>query len=90
MAVANYLVRPIKYSAVVWDGTNVTDVNTVCQLSHWSFTADNGGTAHTPFGNSFTVATGMWAVAGDGTVQFLGDTDFQNQFIAGSSWIVSA
>lgn len=89
MAVQNYLLKPAQYSAVLWDGANVTDVNTVCQLVGWSFTADGGGTAHTPFGGSFTVSTGTYVVSGGGSVQFLVPADFTAQFVPGSSWVVS-
>jgi hypothetical protein len=89
MAVQNYLLRPAKYSAAQWDGTNVTDVNAVCQLVGWSFTSENGGTAHTPFGGSFSVPVGTYAVSGSGSVQFLTLEDFDGQFTPGSSWVVS-
>ena len=88
MTVQNYLLRPTNYSAVQWDGTNVTDVNSVCQMSGWSFTGNDGGTAHTPFGGFFTVPTGMYAVTGYGSVQFLTPQDFSAQFVLGSSWVV--
>lgn len=90
MAVQNYLMKPAQYSAVQWDGIDVTDVNTVCQLVGWSFTADNGGTAHTPFGGSFPVPVGTYVVSGGGSVQFLTSEDFTAQFVLGSSWVVAA
>jgi hypothetical protein len=89
MAVQSYLLRPTSYSATQWNGTNTAEVNSVCQLSSWSFTADNGGTAHTPFGGSFEVPTGTYAVSGNGSIQFLTSEDFTNQFVSGSSWVVS-
>ncbi len=89
MAVQNYLLKPSQYSAAQWDGTNVTDMNAVCQLVGWSFTAEDGGTAHTPFGGSFTVSVGAFVVSGNGSVQFLTSEDFNNQFTPGTSWVVS-
>jgi hypothetical protein len=89
MAVQNYLLRPVQYSAAQWDGTNVTDINAVCQLVAWAFTSENGGTAYTPFGGSFTVNTGTYAVAGNGSVQFLTAEGFAKQYVAGLSWVVA-
>lgn len=90
MAVQSYLLRPAPYSAVQWDGTNVADVNAVCQMVAWSFTEGDGGTAHTPFGGSFPVPVGTCVVAGGGPVQFLTQEDFNAQFVLGSAWVVSA
>lgn len=90
MAISNYLARPPVYSAVQWDGTNVADVNTVCQLGNWTFTADNGGTAYTPFGGSVLVAVGLYAVGSSHTtVQFIDSTTLAAQFVAGTAWVVA-
>jgi len=89
LAVGTYLQRPNQFLAAAWDGTNATDINTVMQSVGWSFTADNGGTAHSPFGYSVPVSTGTWVVAGGGGPQFLTTEQFMGQFVAGSTWAVA-
>lgn len=82
-----YLLRPTQFQAIQWDGTNASAVNALLQPFGWSFSASNGGEAHSPFGSTFPLAVTEWAVT-NGAFLAVSASDFESQYVAGSSWAI--